>query len=140
MRSARTTPIAFRPMVSPQNRRPHPDWAPRLDDSRTQLQCSVNRRSGVSGDLSVNLPHVGDGRCTSKWARWLPTQRTKAIRSNLGVLGGRNENSVKPAAARRTLENATRDGGYPVLTSHRRTPSTGANVAGLLRSGRRQEL
>src|ERR1039457_2734136 len=34
-RSARTTPIAFRPMTSAQSRRTHPDWVPRRDGSRT---------------------------------------------------------------------------------------------------------
>src|ERR1035441_699412 len=38
------------------------------------------------------------------------------------------------------LENATGDGGTPLLIGHRRTPDNGGHAAGLLRYGRREEL
>src|ERR1035437_5089533 len=49
-RSARTTPIAFRPMTSVQDRRTHPDWAPSKDESRTTREPATPNRQSTDRD------------------------------------------------------------------------------------------
>jgi hypothetical protein len=80
--SARTTPIAFRPMASAQNRRTHPDWAPSKDESRTrenqqpQTDNPTDRdrdgkRCGVTQDLATcpdTIQRIYFGSTALYWA------------------------------------------------------------------------